>query len=383
MDARGFIYEEHRRFFAVVNEGLEELACAELERLGASDLKPIWRGVYFVADPALALDVLYSSRLVGRVLAPLSSFDCHSSKYLLRRASQMPWESLITPQNTISVSATVANSKATHTQFVALKLKDAICDRMRDAAGGRPDVDKRRPDLRLHIHLERDYATVSADLGDGSRHRRGYRPEGGTAPVPETVAAALLEAAGWEGGKPLLDPMCGSGTILAEAMMRAGNIPAGMNLKKIGARFLPGFGREAIEEARRKAMTRARPVTDGLIRGSDTDREALKIAGENLARLPGGEDVRLRRVDFREHPGLQDGIVVCNPPWGVRLGEEEEAQELVKEFGDWLKQNCQGSEAWLILGNRELAKFVGLKAARKLPVRIGSLDGRFVKYELY
>ena len=356
---------------------------AELERLGASDVKPIWRGAYFAADPDLALDVLYSSRLIGRLLAPLSSFDCHSSKYLHRRAAEIPWETLITPQNTFAVTATVANSKATHTQFVALKLKDAICDRMRETAGGRPNVEKHKPDLRVHIHLERDYATISADLGDGSRHRRGYRQEGGEAPVAETVAAALLEAAAWEGQKPLLDPMCGSGTILAEAVMRAGNIPAGMNLKKIGARFLPEFGREAIEEARRKAMTRARPVTEGLIRGSDTDSQALKLAGENLERLPGGDDVRLRRGDFRDHPGLENGIIVCNPPWGVRLGEEEEAQKLVQEFGDFLKQKCQGSEAWMILGNRDLVKHVGLKTAQKIPVRIGSLDARFAKYELY
>jgi putative N6-adenine-specific DNA methylase len=385
MDTRGFIYQEHRRFFAVVNEGLEELACAELERLGASDLKPIWRGVYFVASPEVTLEVLFSARLIGCLLAPLSSFDCHSSKYLLRRASQVPWETLLTPQKTFAVTATVANSKATHSQFVALKLKDAICDRMREAAGGRPDVDKRRPDLRVHIHLERDYATISADMGEGSRHRRGYRPEAGEAPVPETVAAALLAAAGWEGQKPLLDPMCGSGTILAEAVMRAGNIPAGMNLnpKKIGALFLPDFGREAIEEARRKAMARARPVPDDLIRGSDSDSRILQTAGENLARLPGGDEVRLRRGDFRDHPGLENGIIVCNPPWGIRLGEEEEAQQLVKEFGDWLKQNCQGSEAWLILGNRELVKYVGLKTTERVPVRIGALDGRFAKYELY
>jgi putative N6-adenine-specific DNA methylase len=385
MDARGFIYQEHRRFFAVVNEGLEELACAELETLGASDVKPIWRGVYFVASPEIALEILYSARLIGRLLAPLSSFDCHSSNYLLRRASQVPWETLITPQNTIAVTATVANSKATHSQFVALKLKDAICDRMREAAGGRPDVEKRRPDLRVHIHLERDYATISADLGEGSRHRRGYRPEAGEAPVSETVAAALLAAARWDGAKPLLDPMCGSGTILAEAVMRAGNIPAGMNLniKKVGARLLPDFGREALEEARRKAMARARPVPDSLIRGSDSDSRILQTAGENLARIPGGDEVRLRRGDFRDHPGLENGIIVCNPPWGIRLGEEEEAQQLVQEFGDWLKQTCQGSEAWLILGNRELVKYVGLKTTQRVPVRIGSLDGRFAKYELY
>ncbi len=383
MDERGFIYEEHRRFFAVVNEGVEELAAGELQRLGASHLKPIRRGVHLEATPEAILDVLYGSRLIGRLLAPLSSFDCHSSKYLLRRAMQIPWETLISPRNTISVTATVVNSKATHSQFVALTLKDAICDRMRDAAGGRPNVEKRNPDFRVHLHLERDYAVVSADLGDGSRHRRGYRPEAGDAPVPETVAAALLEAAAWEGAKPLLDPMCGSGTLLAEAVMRAGNLPAGMNLERVGARFLPGFGADAVSEAQRKWMASARSVADGLIRGSDSAAAVLETAGRNLARIPGGEDVRLRRVDFQDHPGLADGIVVCNPPWGIRLGEEEAAQRLMKEFGDFLKQRCPGSEAWLILGNRELAKHVGLKAAKKIPVRIGSLDGRFVKYEMY
>jgi putative N6-adenine-specific DNA methylase len=383
MDTRDFIYREHRRFFAVVNEGLEELAAAELERLGAFRIRAIRRGVHFHAGPDAALDILFGSRLVGRILAPLAGFDCHSSKYMHRRAGQIPWEELIDPSKTFAVSATVVNSKATHSQYVSLVLKDAICDRMREQAGERPAVDRREPDLRAHVHLEDNFATVSVDLGDGSRHRRGYRPESGDAPLPETVAAALLELAQFDGTRPLLDPMCGSGTLLAEAFMRVASIPAGFVLQRAGARLLPGFGPGTFETARKEWSSRGRPVDDGLIRGNDIDRQLIGVAGENLASLPGGDEVRLRRGDFRDHPGLENGLIVCNPPWGIRIGDEAAAQALIRELGDFLKQKCRGSDAWLVLGNRELIKHVGLRAAKRVPVRIGGLDGRFVKYELY
>ncbi len=383
MDVNEFIYREQGRLFAMVNEGLEEAAARELERLGATNLRPIRRGVHLCATRGVTLDLLFGSRLIGRLLAPLTGFACHSSKYLLRRAMEIPWEDLIEARNSILVSATLANSKATHSQFVSLKLKDAICDRMREAVGDRPEVDKRRPDLRVHIHLEDNFATVYVDLGDGSRHRRGYRQEAGAAPLPETVAAGLLDLAAYEGERPLLDPMCGSGTILAEAMLRVGGIAPMYMLRRGGARLLPGLGPEAFDTARRKWLDSAREVEDGLIRGNDSDAALLRTAGENLARIPGGEDVRLKRGRFQDHPGLENGLIVCNPPWGIRLGEEEQAQELVREFGDFLKNKCAGSAAWLILGNRDLVKHVGLRTAQKVPVRIGSLDARFVKYELY
>lgn len=383
MDTPEFVYATQGRYFAMVNEGLEELAAAEFAGLGATAVRPVHRGVHFEATGAGALDLLLGSRLAGRILAPLLGFDCHSSRYLHRRTMQIPWEELITAHHTVAVTATLANSRARHSQFVALKVKDALCDRMRQATGARPSVERHHPDLRVHVHLEGDFATISVDLGDGARHRRGYRPEAGEAPLPETVAAAVLEAAGWEGDRPLLDPMCGSGTLLAEAVLRAGAIAPGWKLDRVGARRLPGFGDTAFEEARRQWRGRARPIPDGLIRGNDSDAEVLATAADNLGRIPGGEDVRLRRGDFRDHPGLVDGLVVCNPPWGLRLGDPEAARDLVRDLGDFLKHRCSGSRAWLVLGDRELLKHVGLRTARRLPVRIGSLDARLAAYELY
>jgi putative N6-adenine-specific DNA methylase len=383
MDPREFPYLQNRRFFAVVNEGLEDLARAELERLGADRVRAIRRGVHFEADPGPALDVLFGSRLVGRILAPLSGFDCHSSRYLLRRAKEIPFEEMISPEGTFAVTATVVNSRAKHSKYVALVLKDAVCDRLREARGRRPSVDRENPDLRLHVHLERDFATVSVDLGDGSRHRRGYRLDAGDAPLPETVAAGLLELAGYAGERPLLDPKCGSGTLLAEAVMRAGDVPAAFALRRVGAQRLPGFGEEAFRTARARWMGRARAIEEGSIRGNDLDPKVLAVAARNLERVPGGEGVRIRRGDFRDHPGLQNGLIACNPPWGMRMEDAGRAEALVKDLGDFLKQKCRGSEAWLVLGNRDLVKSVGLRAARKVPVGIGGLDARFVKYELY
>ena len=165
--------------------------------------------------------------------------------------------------------------------------------------------------------------------------------------------------------------------------MRAAVIPAGFALQRAGARLLPGFGPDSFEMEQKKSTGSGRPVADGLIRGNDIDRQQITVAAENLSRLPGGDEIRLRRGDFRDHPGLEDGLIVCNPPWGIRIGDEAAAQALVRELGDFLKQKCKGSDAWLILGNRELVKHVGLRAARRVPVRIGGLDGRFVHYELH
>lgn len=376
-----FLHASTARYFAVVGDGLEEIAAGELVAFGATEPKATRRGVHFVATPDVLASIVVGSRTVGRLLAPLESFACHSDRYLRRRVHGMAWEEIMDPDTSFAVSATLTHSHLRHTQYAAQIVKDGLCDRFRDHTGRRPSVDRRNPDVRIHVHVQSNKATVSLDCGAGARHRRGYRVESGEAPLTETLAAALFEVAGWTGDVPVLDPMCGSGTLLAEALLRATGTPPTFAVKSFGCERLPAIGRERIDTARAAAAARA--TAPPPLHGNDVDGEVLAIARENCAPLPHGDTISWRRGDFRAHDGLADGLVVCNPPYGVRLQERDQACETVRALGDFLKQRCAGSTAWLVLGDRELIKHVGLRPARKVPVRIGGLDGRFVRYDLY
>lgn len=376
-----FLHASTERYFAVVGDGLEPLAAGELERLGARDVKPTRRGIHFLADADVLVAVVIHSRLAGRVLAPLESFACHSDRYLHRRIHAMEWEELMDPDTSFAVSATLAHSNLRHTQYAAQVVKDGIVDRFRELTGQRPNVDRREPDLRIHVHVQKNKATVSLDCGAGARHRRGYRTESGEAPLTETVAAALFEVAQWDGTTGVFDPMCGSGTLLAEALLRATGTPPTFAVERFGCERLPSIGSERVGTARRRAASERRDPPR--LAGNDRDGEVLAMARDNLATLPHGDRVDWKRGDFASHDGWRGGLVVCNPPYGIRLQDRAGAQATVRALGDFLKQRCQGSTAWLVLGDRELVKHVGLRPARKVPVTIGGLDGRFVRYDLY
>lgn len=376
-----FLHASTQRYFAVVGDGLEPIATGELERLGARDVRPTRRGIHFLADPDVLVTVVIECRLVGRVLAPLESFACHSDRYLHRRIHAMAWEDLMDPDTSFAVSTTLAHSNLRHTQYAAQVVKDGIVDRFRERTGRRPNVDRRDPDVRIHVHVQKNKATVSLDCGAGARHRRGYRSESGEAPLTETVAAALFEVAQWDERTAVFDPMCGSGTLLAESLLRASGIPPTFAVERFGCERLPAIGEARVKAAR--IRVRAERRDPPRLAGNDRDGDVLAIARDNLASLPGGDRVQWRHGDFASHDGWRDGLVVCNPPYGIRLQDRASAQATVKALGDFLKQRCQGSVAWLVLGDRELIKHVGLRPARKVPVTIGGLDGRFVRYDLY
>ncbi len=377
------LYQSTRRFFAACSTDLEESLARELVELGASDVQPTRRGVHFVADPEALVRVVLECSIASRVLAPLSSFDCHSPKYLHRRVQDLPWEEFLSCDRSILVSATLANSRLRHTQYAAQVVKDGICDRFRRLQGRRPNVDKRTPDHRIHLHAQGNKVTLSLDCADGAMHRRGYRVATGEAPIAETVAAAILHHAQWRGERPLIDPFCGSGTLLAEAAFRVSGAGVGALRSRFGLRWLPDVDRSAFDAALASHRERQPELEAGLLRGSDVDPRMIEAARQNLERVPGGEDIRLRRIDVRDHPGLEDGVIVCNPPYGLRMGSADQAAALMRDFGDFLKRRCKGSTAWVYLGERELAKSVGLRPARRIPMRSGGLDGRLLRYDLY
>ncbi|MCK4774330.1 MAG: class I SAM-dependent RNA methyltransferase, partial [Candidatus Krumholzibacteria bacterium] len=275
---RQYDYQQSSRFFAQAADGLEELVAAELERIGASDTKPGYRGVYFSASLEVLYRVNYTSRLATRVLAPLRSFDCHSSKYLYKMARSIDWSDFFHGNDTFAVFANVANSAIRHSQYAALRVKDAIADQFRERRGSRPDVSPHDPDVSFNLYIHNNHAVISLDTSGGSLHRRGYRRKTVEAPMQETVAAAVIEMSGWDGSRPLYDPMCGSGTLVCEALMSYCNVPSGYGRHGAGGgpgtghfgfERLPDFRPPVWKSMRREIDNGIRDLPEGLIGGSD------------------------------------------------------------------------------------------------------------------
>lgn len=376
-------YQETGRYFAQVAGGLEALGAEELEELGAQNTAPAYRGLYFDADPATLYRVNYCSRLVTRVLAPLTAFHCHNPDYLYRTAREIAWTDFMAVDQTFAVFANVSNSKIRHSKYAALRIKDAVVDEFRDRFGRRPSIDTRTPDLWINLFIENNFATVSVDTSGGSLHRRGYRLQAGGGPMQETVAAAVIRLSGWEGERPLYDPMCGSGTLLTEALMRYCRIPAGYLRERFGFEALPDFDAVAWQAVRRAAQAEMRLLPAGLIAGSDASEEAITAARANAGGLPHGEHIALEVKDYNDIPGLHGVTLVTNPPYGMRVGRKDTIGDFYRQFGDFLKQRCAGSTAYVYVGNPALLKSVGLRSTWKKPLVNGALDGRLAKYEVY
>lgn len=381
---RLFAYRRTGRFFAQIGEGMEEAGAKELLELGGTEPVLAYRGVHFgAADLATLCRINYQSRLSTRILAPLISFDCHSTKYLYKTAYALPWEDLLEVSGTFAISATVGNSAISHSKYAALCLKDAIADRYRERFGLRPDVDRDNPDLQLNLHIDQNRAVISLDTSGFSLHRRGYRRDTVAAPMQETLAATIIAISGWDGSRPLVDPFCGSGTLLCEALMRQARIPAGYLRERFGFELLPEFDRAVWAQERRQMDSEIREVPAGLICGSDLDRQAVAAARANLNGLPGGKEILVKRSAFADLDPIEDSLIVANPPYGLRLGDREATAALLKEFGSFLKHRCRGSEVFLYFGQREMLKMIGLHPAAKKPLNNGGLEGVLARYLMY
>lgn len=376
-------YQKNSRYFAQIAGGLEPEGAAELASLGARNVTTAYRGIHFEATLDVLYQVSYSARLISQVLAPLRTFACPSDRHLYRESRSIDWRDFLKPDGTFAVFANVANSTISHSRYAALRVKDAVVDQFRDRTGQRPGIDTHNPDLRISLFIYENEAVLSVGTSAGVMHRRGYRAESLDAPMQETVAAAVLHYTGWDGETPLLDPMCGSGTLLAEALMRYCRIPSGYLHQRFGFENLPDFRADVWKRVRQKVDEQVRPLPEGLIGGSDLSAKAVETARANLRRLPFGDRVRLATSDFRGLPPIHGSTIVTNPPYGVRMGKELDLNDFYKTFGDFLKQRCTGSIAYVYFGKREYLKAIGLRAAWKKPLVSGALDGRLAKFELY
>ncbi|MCP4161755.1 MAG: class I SAM-dependent RNA methyltransferase [Deltaproteobacteria bacterium] len=370
-------------YFAQVAGGMEEYGLSEAKGLGAKNIVQKIRGISFKADQKTLYRINYTSRFLTRVLAPLISFKCPDRDTLYKNIKRIEWDSFFYLNKTFAVFSNVSASSINNSQFASLCAKDAIADYFMDKFGRRPNVDTKDPDAWISVHIKDDYCVVSFDTSGGSLHKRGYRKQSVTAPIQETLAAIILEITEWDGTKCLYDPMCGSGTLLSEAYMKHCNIPSGYLKKSFGFEHLPDFEKELWESVKAYEDNKIIKLPEGLIRGSDADTNAVEATLENMETLPGGEDVEIKQAAFMDLKNIENAVIVCNPPYGIRLSKGKNLDAFYKAFGDFLKQKCKGGTAYIYFGEREYIKKLGLKASFKKPLKNGGLDGRLVKIELY
>jgi len=376
-------YQKDCRYFAQIADSLKEAGAQELAELGAEDIRLEFSGIRFRAEKSVLYRINYLTRLLSRCLAPLISYACHDTDTLYQKAKQIEWEDFFTEGTTFAVSGNVSGSAISHSKYAALRLKDAVADYFKEKTGRRPNVSVRNPDILLNLHIRNDKAVISLDTSGGALHRRGYREETVSAPMQETVAAAMIRFSHWDGSVPLYDPLCGSGTLLCEALMRYSNIPAGIFRNRFGFELLPDFDGAVWKLVKKEADGHMRKLPQGLIAGSDVSMEAVRAARTNLMGLRYGNNISVDRADFRNLPALKEHVIVANPPYGIRMGGDENLEIFYKDLGDFLKQKCKGSTVFVYFGDREFIKKIGLKASWKKPIKAGGLDGRLVKFVIY
>ena len=371
-------------YFATVARGLESLAATELNRLGAERVKPDFCGVEFWGDRSLLYRTNLWARLPFRILQVLSRFPSPDADRLYRGIQAVDWTTYLPPDRTFAVTATGKTKALNHSHYTALQVKNAIVDWQRQNFGQRSSIDTRDPDLRVNIHLHRDVCTLSLDSSGNSLHRRGYRPAMGKAPLKETLAAATIELSGWTPDLAFLDPLCGSGTLPLEAALIGLNIAPGSFRDRFGFETWPDFDGKLWGQLLNQAAEGERQELAAPIVGSDRDPEIIEQAIAN-ARFSGLE----RHIDFacRDLAEVQApsdrGIVICNPPYGERVGDRRKLGSLYKLLGDVLKQRFKGWKAYVLSGNKELALTIGLKSSKRVPLSNGNIACQLLEYELY
>ena len=379
------VYKMAKNFKMVAKTlfGMEELLAQELRQLGASSIEIGTRNVSFEGDTGFMYKANLCCRTAIKILKPIAAFNIFTEEDLYKKIYEMPWENYMDVNGALAVNATVFSDVFTHSQYIALKTKDAIVDRFRDREGVRPDVDLDHPTLRINIHIDRNICTVSLDSSGESLHKRGYKVENTLAPINEVLAAGILMLSGWQGQCNLLDPMCGGGTILTEAAMIACNIPPNLNREEFGFETWPDFDVDLYEKIEEAALKKIRDFPHKIY-GFDTDPVAIKKAKENIKSANLQDFIEVKQQDFFEseknsHKPL---YMVFNPPYDERISVND-VENFYSSIGNTLKRNYPGTQAWMITSNMEALKFVGLRPSKKIKLFNGKLEAKLVRYEMY
>lgn len=383
---------KNHSFFASCPKNLELLVEQELLQLGATELKQTVAGVYFQATIAQAYRICLWSRLVNRVFLILTRASVQSIEELYAVAKNINWLEHMNATGTLAVDFNGRASFVNHTHFGALKIKDAIVDQCRERVGERPAIDVQRPDVRINAYLDNNELMISLDLSGNSLHQRGYRLAAGKAPLKENLAAAILLRANWPSiakqGGTLIDPMCGSGTLLIEAAMQAADIAPGLLRDDFGfTRWLQHPAQvwhELQEEASLKRTMGLKNLQSQLL-GYDIDARVIKVARQNIATAGLENHIKLgvqALSCLKKLPALPPGIIVVNPPYGERLSEEHELKSLYRQLGTKLKQEFLGWQAAVFTGNTELGKNMGLRALKQYAFFNGTIPCKLLLFSI-
>ena len=369
-------------FFAPSPRGLEPALEAELVALGAADVEKLDGGVRFTGDQRLCYAANLHSRIASRVLWQIGHAPYRTERDIHEAARRLPWSDWFGPDQSIRVDVSATRSPVKSLDFVTLRIKDAVCDFLRERTGRRPDVDTRQPAVRIQAFLSATHATFYLDTSGEPLFKRGYRRSAGEAPLRENLAAGILRLTGWDGRTPLLDPMCGSGTFLCEAALIATATPPGLT-RRFGFEALANYDSRLWGQLKADAESRIQPARSLPIFGSDRYGDALKLARENLEALGFADAVALKQADVLEMPPpASEGILVSNPPYGVRLDDQDALAALYPKLGDALKKKYAGWTAYLLTADFRLAKLIGLSPSRRTPLFNGALECRLFELRL-
>lgn len=367
------------KFFSPCPRGLETLLAEDIAAAGGHGIKEVPGGAEFAGDFECCYRMNLESRIATRVLWRLGSGEYRSEDDIYRLALGIAWPQLFRAERTIRIYVTATRSPLKSLEFITLRAKDAVCDRFRADSGRRPNVDTRAPDIRIHLYLTDRLATLYLDTSGEPLWQRGHKIAKVEAPLKENLAAGILRLAGWRPGRPLLDPMCGSGSFLLEAaQMSVGDAPG---LSRATGSFaferLANFDADLWRQLRRDAAEERLAVGKLAIWGSDISADAVARARQNLAHAGYDGLVELRQADFLSVAApAAEGVLVANPPYGERLSEADELSALYPRIGDALKKNFAGWNCWLLSADTRLPKLIGLRPARKIPLYNGNLECR-------
>ena len=362
--------------------GFEELLAKELKQLGAQAVTIGVRHVSFVGDKGFMYKANIGLRTAIKILKPIASFKVINETDLYKKINAIPWENYLKSNGSLAVGATLNGDTFTHSQYVSLKTKDAIVDRFRDQTGERPNVDLRFPDLKIDIHIDRHFCTVSLDSSGESLHKRGYKIATNIAPINEVLAAGLILLSGWDGQSDFMDPMCGSGTVLIEAAMIACNIPPNLMRNEFGFERWEDWDVDLFEKIEESLLSKTRDFHHKIM-GFDKSPSAVEKAIQNVENAKLEDFIYIKHEDFfKTQKGGENHLhMVFNPPYGERLDIEMES--FYSSIGSTLKHKYPGTHAWMISSNLEALKHIGLRPSRKIKLFNAKLESRFSKYEMY
>jgi putative N6-adenine-specific DNA methylase len=370
------------QYFATCPRGLEALLVNELRASNAKDIKPTDGGVGFAGELSVCYSANLHSRIATRVLMQVGRGNYATEDDLYQAAYKLNWPNWFDVKHDFMVKVTGVKCPLKSLEFATLRIKDAVCDKFRQVVDSRPYIDTKNPSVRIHAYLTADSYVYYVDTSGDALYQRGNRKASIEAPLRENLAAGILQLSGWQVGQPLLDPMCGSGTFLLEAAMMALNIAPGLR-RNFGFEKLKNFESDTWKKIKNTALKNAKPVTFQKIYGSDSDLRAVRIAKQNLSEAGLLEAVQLAQTNITEVvPPNDSGVLVANPPYGVRIGEDEELALLYPKMGEALKRKFAGWNTYFLTNDLRLPKLMRLTPSKRTPLFNGPLECRLFEIKM-